>query len=174
MENRVIHEQVTTTADKKAFRSYLYWASFQANAMSFVKIFGISAVLALLATFFLKKSWTFFGIWTAIIAVVYTLAIVISNEITISKAQTVKNFSYLCKEATYNFYDNCFTTSISNGKYSYRKIFQLFATKNLLVINYDNAKTFLIRKADMEEGQLEKIVEIMKKKNINEGDNDNE
>ena len=171
MENRTILEQVTTDIGKKEFRSYLYWASFQANAMSYVKIIGISAILALLATFFLKKSWVFFGIWTVIIAVVYTLTIILGNEMNIRKMDAVKNFSYLNKTATYNFYDNSFTTSIGTHKYSYRKIYQLFATKNLLVINYENTRTFLIRKSDLENDQLERIVDIIKNKKT-KGDNE--
>ncbi len=172
MENRTILEQVTTEIGRKEFRSYLYWASFQANAFSYVKIVGISAVLALLATFFLKKSWIFFGMWTLIIAVIYTLTIIVGNEMNIKKMDAVKNFRYLNKCATYNFYDNSFTTSIGTHKYSYRKIYQLFATKSLLVINYENTCTFLIRKNDLEEGALERIVDIIKNKKTTKGDNE--
>jgi len=161
-------ETVTTNVGKKEFRAYLYWASFQSNIFSLVKIFVISAGLGFLLSFFLKKSTVFFLIWTAIIAVVYIGAIIISNEVQIFKIDKVKNFSYLNKTATYNFGDNGFTTSLEGKKFSYRKIYQLFATKTLLVINIEDKQCFLIRKADMTEGQLERITDIIKNKALEE------
>lgn len=166
------NETVTTTIGKKEFRAYLYWASFKANVFSLVKIFVISAGLGFLMSFFLKQSTVFFLMWTAIIAVIYVGAIIISNEVQIFKIDKVKNFSYLNKTAAYTFGDSGFNTSMESKKFSYRKIYQLFATKTLLVINIEDKRCFLIRKEDMSEGQLERITDIIKNKALDKKENE--
>lgn len=159
MEENIL---VTTHIGKKEMRSYLNWASFQSNIMSFVKLIGISAILAVIMTFIFKKTIVFFIGWTAIIMAVYVLIIVFSNEKQVNEMDRIKNFAVLNKEATYTFDSTSFR--VNGKKYNYKQIFRLFSTKDLFVINYNNETTFLIKKADIEENQLEKIVNAIKER----------
>lgn len=159
MEENIL---VTTHIGKKEMRSYLYWASFQSSIMAFVKLIGISAVLAFVMTFILEKTIVFFIGWTAIIMAVYVLIIVFSNEKQVNEMDRIKNFAVLNKEATYTFDSTSFR--VNGKKYNYKQIFRLFSTKDLFVINYNNETTFLIRKADMEKEQIEFIVNSVKEK----------
>ena len=159
MEENIL---VTTHIGKKEMRSYLYWASFQSSIMAFVKLIGISAVLAFIMTFILEKTIVFFIGWTAIIMAVYVLIIVFSNEKQVNEMDRIKNFAVLNKEATYTFDSTSFR--VNGKKYNYKQIFRLFSTKDLFVINYNNETTFLIKKADIKENQLEKIVNAIKER----------
>lgn len=159
MEENIL---VTTHIGKKEMRSYLYWASFQSNIMSFVKLIGISAILAVIMTFIFKKTIVFFIGWTAIIMAVYILIIVFSNEKQVNEMDRIRNFAVLNKEATYTFDSTSFR--VNGKKYNYKQIFRLFSTKDLFVINYNNETTFLIKKADIKENQLEKIVNAIKER----------
>jgi len=159
MEENIL---ITTHIGKKEMRSYLYWASFQSSIMAFVKLIGISAVLAFAMTFILDKSIVFFIGWTAIIMAVYVLIIVFSNEKQVNEMDRIKNFAVLNKEATYTFDSTSFR--VNGKKYNYKQIFRLFSTKDLFVINYNNETTFLIKKADIKENQLEKIVNAIKER----------
>lgn len=159
MEENIL---ITTHIGKKEMRSYLYWASFQSSIMAFVKLIGISAVLAFVMTFILDKSIVFFIGWTAIIMAVYVLIIVFSNEKQVNEMDRIKNFAVLNKEATYTFDSTSFR--VNGKKYNYKQIFRLFSTKDLFVINYNNETTFLIKKADIKENQLEKIVNAIKER----------
>ena len=159
MEENIL---ITTHIGKKEMRSYLYWASFQSSIMAFVKLIGISAVLAFIMTFILEKTIVFFIGWTAIIMAVYVLIIVFSNEKQVNEMDRIKNFAVLNKEATYTFDSTSFR--VNGKKYNYKQIFRLFSTKDLFVINYNNETTFLIKKADINENQLEKIVNAIKER----------
>lgn len=159
MEENIL---VTTHIGKKEMRSYLYWASFQSNIMSFVKLIGISAILAVIMTFIFKKTIVFFIGWTAIIMAVYILIIVFFNEKQVNEMDRIRNFAVLNKEATYTFDSTSFR--VNGKKYNYKQIFRLFSTKDLFVINYNNETTFLIKKADIKENQLEKIVNAIKER----------
>ena len=159
MEENIL---ITTHIGKKEMRSYLYWASFQSSIMAFVKLIGISAVLAFAMTFILEKTIVFFIGWTAIIMAVYVLIIVFSNEKQVNEMDRIKNFAVLNKEATYTFDSTSF--KVNGKKYNYKQIFRLFSTKDLFVINYNNETTFLIKKADIKENQLEKIVNAIKER----------
>ncbi len=159
MEENIL---ITTHIGKKEMRSYLYWASFQSNIMSFVKLIGISAILAVIMTFIFKKTIVFFIGWTAIIMAVYILIIVFSNEKQVNEMDRIRNFAVLNKEATYTFDSTSFR--VNGKKYNYKQIFRLFSTKDLFVINYNNETTFLIKKADIKENQLEKIVNAVKER----------
>ena len=159
MEENIL---ITTHIGKKEMRSYLYWASFQSSIMAFVKLIGISAVLAFAMTFILDKSIVFFIGWTAIIMAVYVLIIVFSNEKQVNEMDRIRNFAVLYKEATYTFDSTSFR--VNGKKYNYKQIFRLFSTKDLFVINYNNETTFLIKKADIKENQLEKIVNAIKER----------
>ncbi len=155
---------ITTHVDKKAFRGYLYWASFQSSIMAFVKLIGISAVLALVMTFIFEKSLTFFIGWTLIIMAVYILVIVVSNEKQLNEMDRIRNFPFLNKTATFTFDEESFR--VAGKKYGYKQIFRLFSTKNLFCINYNNEKTFLIKKEDMTEAQINSIVAAVKERRI--------
>lgn len=154
--------EITTSIGKKQLRSYLYWASFQANIMSFVKLFGISAVLAVVMTLIFKKTLIFFIMWTLIICAVYVLLIVGSNEKQVAGMDKIKNFFFLNKTVTYTFDGESFRAG--GKKYNYKQIYRLFATKDLFIINYNNEKTFLIDKKDITEKELNNIVSAIKER----------
>ncbi len=159
MEENIL---ITTHIGKKEMRSYLYWASFQSSIMAFVKLIGISAILALAMTFIFAKSIVFFVGWTLIIMAVYILIIVFSNEKQISEMDRIRNFAVLNKTATYTFDDTSF--KVNGKKYNYKQIFRLFSTKDLFIINYNNETTFLIKKADITQDQINSIVNAIRER----------
>lgn len=144
---------ITTTLEKKDFRSYLYITTFLKDKKVFLIIYGICVILSIISTLILH-SFTVGNVMIRSLIVFCGLLIFMCVGIEIKSRRFVKNYraGQIGRTEELRFYEGYMEVGMKSGdRIEYNQFYELVESKNYILFYFNEKFASVVKKSDVPE-----------------------